>query len=126
MQAPTRSVAVSGDGLFSVPSVYNQTMLRRLSSETPIVMASTVAGTAFPISALEGLAIRIFTEVAPPMREAWVDDLVRRSVLRIRIGERVLDDPADQRRAIEGAVEQLAAHRLAKLVELGVLAPAVV
>jgi len=47
-----------------------------------------------------------------------------RNVLRIRIGDRVLDDPADQRRAIFEAVEQLRTHRLAKLVELGVLSPA--
>ena len=123
MHRATRSVAVSGDDLFCIPSVYNQTMLRRLSSDTPIVMTSTVAGTASSISALEGLAIRMLTEVAAPDREQWVVDLVGRNVLRIRVGDRVLEDHADQRRAILEAVEQLRTRRLAKLVELGILAP---
>jgi hypothetical protein len=122
MRAPTRSVAASADDLFCIPSTHNQTMLRRLSGEAPIVMASTVAGTAFPISALEGLAIRMLTEVAAKDREQWVHDLVGRSVLRIRIGERVLEDPADQKRAILETLAQLRSQRLAKLVELGILA----
>jgi len=124
MRAATRSVPVGADEMFSIPSVYNQTMLRRLSSDTPVVMTSTIAGMAFPISALEGLALRMFTEVPAAEREQWVTALVGRNVLRIRIGDRVLDDPADQRRAIFEAVEQLRTHRLAKLVELGVLSPA--
>jgi SAM-dependent methyltransferase len=123
MRAATGSVAKGGADRFAIPSVYNQTMLRRLSSDTPVVMTSTVAGMAFPISALEGLALRMFTEVAPADREQWVTDLVGRNVLRIRIGERVLEDPADQRRAILEAVEQLRARRLAKMVELGILTP---
>jgi SAM-dependent methyltransferase len=122
MRAPTRSVAASADDLFSVPLPYNQTMLRRLSSEMPLVMVSPVAGTGFPISALEGLALRMLTEVAAPERERWVDDLLARSVLRIRIGDRVLDDQADQRRAILDTFDQLGTRRLAKLVELGILA----
>jgi SAM-dependent methyltransferase len=124
MRAPTRAIVASGDDLFCVPSVYNQAMLRRLSAENPIVMASTVAGTAFPISALEGLAIRLLTEVASPDREQWVRDLVGRSVLRIRIGDRVIEDQADQVRAILETLEQLCTRRLAKLLELGILAPA--
>jgi SAM-dependent methyltransferase len=103
MREATRSVTANADDLFCVPSVYNQTMLRRLSTEAPIVMASTVAGMGVPISALEGLAIRMFTEVAPPDRERWV---------------------ADQRPAILETIEQLRTRGLAKLVELGVLAPA--
>jgi hypothetical protein len=75
------------------------------------------------MSALEGLAIRMMTEVARGDRERWVDELVGRSVLRIRIGDRVLEDRADQRRAILDTVEQLRA-RLPKFVELGILAPA--
>lgn len=120
----TRSIAANADDLFRVPSVHNQTMLRRLSGEAPIIMASTVAGTAFPISALEGLAIRLLTEVPAKEREQWVHDLVGRSVLRIRIGDRVLEDPADQRRAILETLGHLRAQRLSKLVELDILAPA--
>jgi hypothetical protein len=123
MRAPVPVTTPDAEDLYRVPSVYNQTMLRRLSTDAPIVMVSSVAGTAFPMSALEGLAIRMMTEVARDDRERWVDDLVGRSVLRIRIGERVLEDPADQRRAILDTVEQLRA-RLPKFVELGILAPA--
>jgi hypothetical protein len=123
MQAPGRSAAQIGDGLFRIPSVYNQMMLRRLSSDTPIVMTSTVAGTAFPISALDGLALRVFTEVAPPERESWIRDFVGKNVLRLAVGDHVVEDQADQRAVILEAVEKLRTHRLAKLVELGVLAP---
>ena len=123
LRAPTRSLAANAEDLFRVPSVYNQTMLRRLTGEAPIIMASTVAGTAFPISALEGLAMRLLTEVPSAGREQWVHDLVARSVLRIRIGDRVLEDPADQRRAILETLGQLHAQRLTKLVELDILAP---
>jgi hypothetical protein len=86
-------------------------------------MVSTVAGTAFPLSALEGMAIRVITEAAPAEQGAWVDDLVGRSVLRIRVGDRVLDDRAAQRAAILESVEQLR-RRLSKFVELGILAVA--
>ena len=122
--AASASAPAAGDGLFRVPSVYNQMMLRRLSSDTPIVMTSTVAGTAFPISALDGLALRVFTEVVPPNREAWIRDFVGKNVLRLAVGDRVVVDQADQRAVILDAVEKLRTHRLTKLVELGVLAPA--
>lgn len=120
---PAPRVAAGADDLYDVPSVFNQTMLRRLSTDAPIVMVSSVAGTAFPMSALEGLAIRMMTEVPSADRERWVDDLVGRSVLRIRIGDRVLEDRESQRRAILDTVERLRA-RLPKFVELGILTPA--
>jgi SAM-dependent methyltransferase len=122
MRAPLAVIAPGAHDLYRVPSIYNQTMLRRLSTDAPIVMVSTVAGTAFPMSALEGLAIRMMTEVARGERERWVEELVGRSVLRIRIGERVLEAPAEQARAILDTVEQLR-PRLPKFVELGILAP---
>lgn len=118
---PTTAVA---DGLFRIPSAYNQMMLRRLSSDTPIVMTSPVAGTAFPISTLDGLALRVFTEVAPPKRDEWIRDLVGKNVLRLAVGDRVIEDQAAQRAIIREAVDKLRVHRLTKLVELGVLAPA--
>jgi hypothetical protein len=118
------TVSASRDALFRVPSVYNQMMLRRLSSDTPIVMTSTVAGTAFPISALDGLALRVFTEVMPSKRVDWIRDFVGKNVLRLAAGERIVEDQAEQRAVILDAVEKLGAHRLTKLVELGVLAPA--
>jgi hypothetical protein len=124
MREPATAAAASADpdGLYVVPSVYNQTMLRRLAGEAPFVMVSEVAGTAFPMSALEGVAIRAVTEAAAADRAGWVEDLVGRSVLRIRVGDRVLDDRAEQRRAILETVQQLRV-RLPKFVELGIVAP---
>ncbi len=124
MQTSGRPANTTADGSFTIPSVYNQMMLRRLSGDTPIVMTSTVAGTAFPISTLDGLALRVLTEVTPPKREAWVRDFVGKNVLRLAVGDRVLEDQAEQRSVILEAVQKLRAHRLAKLVELGVLATA--
>ena len=120
--APSRAAVVDGTTRYVVPSVYNQMMLRRLSSDVPVVMASTLAGTAFPISALEALAIRVFTEVPAAGREAWVRDFVAKRVLRIRVEERVLVDDGEQVRAILDTVATLQGERLAKLLEVGVLA----
>ncbi len=116
-------VATAAATAYRVPSVYNQMMLRRLSSDTPLVMTSTVAGTAFPISALDGLALRVFTEVAAPKHEAWVRDFVGRNVLRLAVAGEVVEGQDEQRRLILDGVEKLREHRLGKLVELGVLAP---
>lgn len=122
MRAPSAPPPPGGaDRLLSIPSSYNQTMLRRLSSETPLVLASAIAGTAFPVSGLDGIAIRALTSVAEPGREKWVHDLVERSVLRLRVGDRVVEDRGDQRRAISGAIADLRANRLDKMIELGIL-----
>ena len=119
--APSPSDATTADGVYRVPSPYNQMMLRRLSTDTPLVLTSTIAGMAFPISTLDGLALRVLSEVRPSDRERWIRDLVGRSVIRLRVGDRMLDDPDAQAKAIGEAVDRLVKHRLAKLVELGVL-----
>ncbi len=121
--APSRAVLPSSETRFVVPSVYNQMMLRRLSSDVPLVMASTLAGTAFPISALEALAIRVFTEAPASSRDAWVHDFVRKRVVRLRVDGRILTEEGEQERAILDTVASLAGERLRKLVEVGLLAP---
>ncbi|MBS2020242.1 MAG: class I SAM-dependent methyltransferase [Deltaproteobacteria bacterium] len=121
VSGPTKLAAAPANAMYRVPSVYNQMMLRRLSSDTPLLMISTVAGTAFPISTLDALALRVLTEVLPADRPRWIRDLVGRSVIRLRVGDQVLDDPDAQARAIDEAVDRLVRHRLAKLLELGVL-----
>ena len=90
-------------------------MLRRATSDVPLVVASTVAGTAFPISALDALAMRALTEARAGSLEDWVRDFVGRSVLRVRIGERVLEDRAEQLQAILDVVNDLRTRRLALL-----------
>jgi SAM-dependent methyltransferase len=123
LSAPTRAATID-DGRFSVPSVYNQMMLRRLSSDTPIVMTSTVAGTAFPMAALEGLAVRILTEAAPQDREQWIRDFLGRHVLRFAEGDRVIADRTEQYRVVMEKLDYMRTQRLSKLVELGILTPA--
>jgi SAM-dependent methyltransferase len=122
LRSPAR--AVSWAERFSVPSAYNQMMLRRRATGAPIVLASEVAGTAFTMSALNGLALRAFTEVAPGERTRWVEDLLAGSAPEIRVGDRVIDEPDELGDAIDDAVEELRARHLAKLVELGILSPA--
>jgi len=118
-----RAAALSAER-FEIRSPYNQMMLRRLAADLPLVMASIAAGTGFPISALDALALRIFTEVPAGDRERWIHDFVERQVLRLRVGDHVVEDRASQRPVIAEAVAGLQGDRLAKLVELGILSPA--
>jgi SAM-dependent methyltransferase len=108
---------------FVVPSPYNQMMLRQLAADMPVAMTSVPAGMALRVSRLEALALRVFTEIAGSGHEAWVRDHVGRSVLRLRVGDRVVEDPHEQERLILDTIEALRTNRLAKLVELGILAP---
>src|SRR5205823_5150068 len=81
---------------YAVPSVYNRMMLRRLASDTPLVMVSERAGTAFPTSAIEGLAIRALTEAEPGAREAWLRDFAGKHVLRLAVGDEVIETRDEQ------------------------------
>ncbi len=119
----TRRADAKANAAYRVPSVYNQTMVRRLSSPTPLVFVSELAGQAFPVSSLDVLAVKVLTEAPPDGRDAWIRDLVGKNVLRLRVGERVYEKPDEQAQAIREAVDRLVAHRLSALVELGVLVP---
>ncbi len=115
--------AAKRDARFTVPNVYNRMMLRRLASDTPLVMVSERAGTAFATSAIEGLAIRALTEAEPGAREAWLRDFAGKHVLRLAVGERVVESREEQEKILLGALEQLETQKLARLVELGIVAP---
>lgn len=123
MMQETKATAPNEDGRFEIPLPYNQTMLRRLSPDMPVVMASTTCGTAFPISTLEALAMRVITEVDLAGRDEWIRRFVGGRVLRLRVGERLVDDREEQRRAIGEAVRHVCRQQLSKLLELGILAP---
>jgi SAM-dependent methyltransferase len=123
VRALAKASAVSPDRTYRLASAYNQMMLRRLSSDTPIVMVSSSAAVALPISSLDGLAIRVLTEAAPEARAQWIRDLVGRSVIRLRVGDRVLETPDEQVEAIVDGLDRFVKLRLAKFVELGVLVP---
>jgi hypothetical protein len=45
-------------------------------------------------------------------------------VLRLRVADRAVEDPAEQRAAIADAVRKLREASLPKLLEIGVVAPA--
>ncbi len=106
---------------YVLPSTYNQMIIKRVSTEMPLVMVSTTAGTAFPISALEALAIRVITEVSVQARPSWVHDFAARNVLRLRIGDRIVDNAEEQVAAILRAIDELLLDRLGKYLELGIL-----
>jgi hypothetical protein len=122
MRATTVATKASRDASFRVPSAYNQMLLRRVSTDVPLVLTSTVASTAFPISGLDALALRALTEAPPTNRERWIHDLVHRSTMRIRVGDRGIEDRAEQIRMIVGALDAICTEQLTKLVELGILA----
>ncbi|AKU99744.1 Methyltransferase [Labilithrix luteola] len=124
MVRATRASPPNEAGRFAVPLPYNQMMLRRLSTNMPVIMASVPCGTAFPITPLEALAIRVITEVGEADREEWIRSFVGGRVLRLRVGERLVEDRDEQRRAIGEAVTHVRRHQLTKLLELGILAPA--
>jgi SAM-dependent methyltransferase len=122
MLRPTTTRPANPDAMYSLPSVYNQMMVKRSGlADTPLVLISTAAGTAFPISALDALAIRILTEVAPPDRTKWIEDFVGRSVLRLKVGDHIVSNRPDQIKLIEEARTTLSTKALSKLVELGIL-----
>lgn len=125
MLRPTTTRPAPPDEMYSLPSVYNQMMVKRSGNQvdTPLVLVSTAAGTAFPISALDALAIRVLVEVAPPDRKRWIEEFVGRSVLRLKVGDRVVSERGEQVRLIEEARANLATKGLAKMVELGILVP---
>ena len=106
-----------------MPLPYNVAMLGRIGGEIPIVLASPVSAMAYPMPALEALALKVLVEAAPDARKRWISELVSRSVLRIRVGERTIEDPAEQETAITDAVDALLGGKLAKLVELGIVTP---
>ncbi len=121
MSRPTLAVKdLAADARFEVPLPYNQRMLRGTGADAPLLLVSPLTGTAYPMSALEALAIRALVEHGAE-REQWIRDHVGRSVLRIRIGDRVIEDRDEQARTILAAVDDLRTNRLAKLIELGVI-----
>jgi SAM-dependent methyltransferase len=120
--ASTRAAPAS-DARHAIPLEFNRSMLERIGGDVPIVLASPVSGTAYPIPPLEALALRVLTSAAPAQRRAAIAELVAKSTLKLRIGERTIEDAAGQEAAIGGAVDELVAGRLAKLVELGIVEP---
>ncbi|CAN5849355.1 methyltransferase regulatory domain-containing protein [soil metagenome] len=120
----TLAVATTADEPHTVPSAFNRMILqRRLSSEIPIVLASAVAGTGVPLTALEAVAIRLVTEVPPAERRAWVHAHFGREELRMTIRDRAIESEEEQSAVVFEGLARFERERLAKLVELGLLEP---
>ena len=116
-----------GPGLHRVPLAYNRMMLgQRLSAENPIILASPAAGTAMILSQLEAISLRLLTEVVPEARAAWIQALVARQPLRLRVGDRWIDDADEKARVLAEQLAQFRAQRLPKLLELGIVEPSAV
>ncbi len=124
MQRPTRSVAPSLAGVFGIPSPYNQSVLQQgLSAESPVVLASDAAGVGVEVPAIEAVAILLLTEVPPANQEEWVRALCERTTFRLTVKDRPIESSDERARFLLAAVEQFRARRLAKMLELGIVAP---
>jgi hypothetical protein len=98
-------------------------MVKRLSSDMPLVLVSEAAGTAYRSSALEMLAIRVLTECRAEERDAWVESFVEKHEMRLAIDGKIVAERAEQKRHVREAIATLCRDRLAKLVELGIMSP---
>jgi SAM-dependent methyltransferase len=118
---PRAPEALPGAG-YRVPLAYNRKILEQpLSSARPIVLASPVAGTGVTIAMLHAVSIRLLAEVLPADRPGWIRAFAARQPLRLRVGERAVDDVEEQAALIAAELEAFTRTRAPKLVELGIL-----
>jgi hypothetical protein len=109
-------------GLACVPLPYNRMILAQpLSVGSPVVLASPVAGTGFTLPMLQSVCVRLLTEIEPASRKGWIRAFVARQPLKLRIGERTIDDGEEQARVLSEELEQFCVRKLPKLIELGIL-----
>ena len=100
---------------------YNRAILEQpLSAATPTVLASPVAGTGVPLSQIEGVSLRVLTQVAPGDRDRWLRNLAATPALRLHQAERIVESPEDKTRILATEIDRFRRERLPKLVELGV------
>jgi len=119
---PTRAIQEVGTGLCRVPLAYNRMLLqRRLTTGTPIALASCAAGTGIAFSMLQGVALRLLTEVAPADRPLWIGKLLETQPFRIKMGDSTIDDDKTPAGALLEEVERFRVQHLPKLLELGIL-----
>lgn len=124
MQHPTRAPTLIAADDYTVPLAYNRMILRQpVQSDAPIVLASTVAGTGIAVPVLTAMAIRALTEPKARDRAQWAADLFGRPQVKLQIGTRRIDDPAERIRIVLDEVAAFERDGLARFVELGILSP---
>jgi hypothetical protein len=124
MARPAVPAPAPAAALYHLPLAYNRMMLgQRLSADNPILLASPAAGTAIVLPQLEAISLRLLTEVPPEQRSAWIRALVARQPLRLRVGDRWIEDADEKARVIADQLEHFRARRLPKLLDLEIVAP---
>jgi SAM-dependent methyltransferase len=108
-------------GTYRVPSPFNRMALARLSSDRPVILASEVAGTGVSLAMLEGVILRLLTEVPEAGWPEWIVVFARRQPFRLRVADRAVEDEQERVSVLLEQVERFRAARLPTLVELGIL-----
>ncbi len=122
MLEATRVQAAPADEALHIPLPYNRWVLHHgMSSETPVVLASTTAGNGIELSAVEGVAMVLVTDVVPEQRRQSVRDLCRRESFRLTVGKRVIDDAEEQEEMLLAEVDKFKVRWLPKMLELGIV-----
>jgi hypothetical protein len=93
----------------------------RLSNEHPAVLASPAAGTGVPLTMLEGVLLRLLTEIPESEWAAWVTAFARKQPFRLRLGDRAVEDDDERVHVLLDQVEAFRAARIPGLVELGIV-----
>lgn len=122
MLRPTSSGAAPADTQYRLPLAYNEAaVLDGLSSESPITLASTAAGTGLEVSTIDAVAIFLLTHVPSSERRGWVRARCQRESFRLTVQGRSIHSRDEQEATLLREVDRFSTTRLPKLVELGVM-----
>jgi ubiquinone/menaquinone biosynthesis C-methylase UbiE len=133
MQASTEAAVPVSTGappspepqLLHVPSPFNRWALKQgLSNESPVVLASFVAGTAFEVPLVEAVAMILLTEVVPDRRKEWVHALCQKDGFRLSVNARRIESKEEEEHVLLAEVDRFRARKVNKMLELGILAVA--
>jgi hypothetical protein len=120
----TTRAAPAPAGRFRVVSAYNRMLLReRLSGERQLVLASAVAGTGVALTMLEGVILRLLTEIPEPQWNEWIGAFAERQPFRLRVGDRAVESSEERMRVLLEQIEPFRAKRIPRLIELGLIVP---
>jgi hypothetical protein len=126
MLAPTQARAREAGERLVIPSPYNRWVLHNgKSNEAPVVLASTATGNGIELAAVEAVAMVLLVDFSAEDRARRVSELCS-GELRLAVKGRPVDSREERERVLLGEIERFSSKWLAKLLELGVLAVAVV